>query len=104
MDHVATGDVFIGVEAIKYGLVDRLITSDEYISERIRHGARVLKLMNYHRPIGLWGFFGAPSPQHRMSSPSSVIGNGGLMDMIKNFAHRAEADVLARRADDGLRW
>ena len=100
MDHVATGDVFIGVEAIKYGLVDRLITSDEYISERIRHGARVLKLMNYHRPMGLWGFFGAPSPQHRMSSPS-VVGSG-LIDMFKNMVHRSVSVRGGRMMDNQL--
>ena len=60
---MATGDVFLGLQALKLGLVDRLITSDEYIAEKIRHGSRVLKLVNYHRqPAGLSGLF-APHPR-----------------------------------------
>lgn len=88
MDQVATGDVFLGVQAIKFGLVDRLITSDEYISERIRQGARVLKLINYHRPMGLVRFLGAPHLQHHMRI-SSVVGNDvGLIDVFNSFAQK----------------
>jgi len=95
MDQVATGDVFLGVQAIKLGLVDRLITSDEYISERMRHGARVMKLINYHRPMGLWSFFGGPSPQHRMNSYRAMVENGGLIDVFKNLVLRAASSFLA---------
>lgn len=95
MDQVASGDVFLGAQAIKFGLVDRLITSDEYISERILHGARVMKLINYHRPMGLWSFFGGPSPQHRMNSYCSMVENGGLIDMFKNLVLRAASSFLA---------
>ena len=58
MDRVATGDVFLGNQALELGLVDRIMTSDEYISERIRDGSRVLKLVNYQKqnPQGLFGF------------------------------------------------
>ena len=53
LDRVANGDVFLGVQALKLGLVDRLITSDEYIAERIQHGTRVLKLIIHRKPVGL---------------------------------------------------
>ena len=63
LDRVANGDVFLGVQALKLGLVDRLITSDEYIAERIQHGARVLKLVIHRRPVGLSSLLmGPPHP------------------------------------------
>lgn len=47
---IATGDVWLGYDAIEIGLVDRLITSDEYVLERIRDGAQVLKLVQMIKP------------------------------------------------------
>jgi len=66
LDRVANGDVFLGVQALKLGLVDRLITSDEYIAERIQHGTRVLKLVIHHRHAGLSSLFLGP-PHHSFS-------------------------------------
>jgi ClpP class serine protease len=62
IEEVSTGDVWLGVDAIKVGLIDRLVTSDEYISERVRHGARVLKLVKNERLH--FSFFG-PHPRSR---------------------------------------
>ena len=65
IDKIATGDVWLGCDAIKVGLVDRLITSDEYIGERIAEGARVLKLIKYDKRIHLPAFLSSsagPSP------------------------------------------
>ena len=52
MEKVCTGAVFLGNEACELGLVDRVCTSDEYISERIAAGDRVLRLLPY-RPFML---------------------------------------------------
>lgn len=65
IDSVATGDVWLASDAVKVGLVDRLITSDEYIGERIAEGARVLKLIKYDKRIHLPAFLSSsagPSP------------------------------------------
>ena len=65
IDSVATGDVWLASDAVKVGLVDRLITSDEYIGERIAQGARVLKLIKYDKRIHLPSFLSSsagPSP------------------------------------------
>jgi ClpP class serine protease len=48
-EKVTNGDVFLGKQALQYGLVDRLMTSDEYISERVQAGDRVLKLHKYDK-------------------------------------------------------
>lgn len=49
IDRVSTGEVFLGTKARELGLVDRVITSDEYVSERLAAGDRVLKLHKYDR-------------------------------------------------------
>lgn len=42
---VGTGEIFIGKGALEAGLIDKIITSDEYISSKVAKGARVLKLV-----------------------------------------------------------
>lgn len=49
IDKIATGRVWIGYEALEAGLVDRLISSDEYVEERISQGARILRLVSIAR-------------------------------------------------------
>jgi len=44
LDTIANGNVFLGQEALDLQLVDGVMTSDEYILERIRAGNRVLRL------------------------------------------------------------
>lgn len=48
-DDVTNGDIFLGKDAVKNGLVDQLMTSDEYITQKIEAGDRVLKLHKYDR-------------------------------------------------------
>lgn len=48
-DKVTSGDVFLAKHAIEYGLVDRIMSSDEYIFERIKAGDRVLRLHKYDK-------------------------------------------------------
>lgn len=55
IDDIATGKVWIGYDALEVGLIDRLVTSDEYIGERMQDGARILKLMKHHRRRSLLG-------------------------------------------------
>ena len=42
---VGTGEIFIGEGALKAGLIDKITTSDEYITSKVAAGARVLKLV-----------------------------------------------------------
>jgi ClpP class serine protease len=81
IDQVANGDVFLGIQAKKLGLVDRLITSDEYISERIKHGARVLKLIMYHRPVTLSSLLAGNPPSR---TPHVATGKTELLQALSN--------------------
>lgn len=49
IDAIATGDIWLGYEALSMGLVDRITTSDEYIGEKVSGGANVLKLVQLVR-------------------------------------------------------
>lgn len=51
IEEVGSGATWIALEAMKRGLVDRIITSDEYLSERINEGTRVFKLSKYEKPL-----------------------------------------------------
>ncbi|KAI2488673.1 peptidase [Fragilaria crotonensis] len=67
IEDIATGDVWLGYDALETGLVDRLVTSDEYIGERMKQGTQVLKLIRYKKSSFLFG--------PRSSSPDySVVG------------------------------
>ncbi|GFH55656.1 hypothetical protein CTEN210_12132 [Chaetoceros tenuissimus] len=46
---VTNGDIFLGLEGKKCGLVDEIMTSDDYINERVQAGDRVLRLHKYDR-------------------------------------------------------
>ncbi len=48
-EKVTNGDVFLGKHAVEYGLVDRIMTSDEYINERIHAGDRVIRMHKYDK-------------------------------------------------------
>ncbi|KAL7531874.1 hypothetical protein ACHAXR_005136 [Thalassiosira sp. AJA248-18] len=50
IEKVCTGSVFLGKEARELGLVDRVVTSDEYVAERIAAGDRVIRLIPYKGP------------------------------------------------------
>ena len=48
-EKVTSGDVFLAKHAIEYGLVDRIMSSDEYIAERVEAGDRVLRIHKYDK-------------------------------------------------------
>jgi len=73
IEELATGKIWFGTDALEVGLVDRLISSDEYIGERMRSGARVLKLIKNTRKRSLFG--GNQSPRTGIDNrmQSSII-------------------------------
>ena len=50
IEELASGNIWLGYDAMEIGLIDRLTTSDEYIGERLSEGARVLKLVKLNPP------------------------------------------------------
>jgi len=70
-----SGAYWLGKKAHELGLVDRLVTSDEYIDEKIRNGDRVLKLTKHKQEEekGILSFLLSilPSPPEEEQSQSS---------------------------------
>ena len=52
IDDVANGDVYFGDEAMQLSLIDRIVTSEEYLLERVQAGDRVMKLHRAHQFTG----------------------------------------------------
>lgn len=73
IDEIATGDIWLGYDAYDVGLVDRIITSDEYIGEKMRNNYTVLKLKKFERPK--LPLFGSPlsSGLLRLMQPNSQL-------------------------------
>lgn len=55
IDVIATGDIWLGTDALNVGLIDKILTSDEYIGDKIQNGEKVLKLIRYQRPRFVFG-------------------------------------------------
>lgn len=81
-DAITNGNYWTGTSALKLGLVDRLITSDEYIDERVRAGDRVLKLLKCKKDGWLDGWLtglGASSDMNfQGSSWISILGSNAM--------------------------
>jgi len=108
-DKVTSGDVFLGKHAIEYGLVDRIMTSDEYISERINAGDRVLRLHKYDakrsvrfspldllmlKSNGLLGKYNLRSTFRFMKGVAKFCSAVGLMQLVETkYRHSPLSDL-----------
>ena len=83
IDDIATGDVWLGYDALEKGLIDRIVTSDEYIFERIKSGARVLKLCKLVRQ----GLFSRPSTAGATQTAvkRTPLGQLSLLSLLEDF-------------------
>ena len=85
---ISEGGVFLGKDAIQLGLVDRLITSDEYIGEKIRNGDRVLRLHKYDkRKHGI------------MLSPADLLLRQGF---VKRFSSERLFRIMAKISSEAM--
>jgi ClpP class serine protease len=61
IEKVSTGDIWLGREAVELGLADRIMSSQEYIANRIQQGDIVLQLKSYQREPPFAAFFRSSS-------------------------------------------
>ena len=52
IEDVANGDIYFGDKAMELSLIDRIVTSEEYLMERVQAGDRVMKLHRAHQFAG----------------------------------------------------
>jgi serine protease SohB len=94
-DAITNGNYWTGTSALKLGLVDRLITSDEYVDERVRAGDRVLKLLKCKKDGWVEGWLqmlGAGSDmKFQRSSLISILGS----DAVNSEMSIAQRSLLA---------
>ena len=95
IDEIATGDVWLGYQALEKGLVDRLVTSDEYLGERMQQGTRVLKLIRYKKPHLL--LFG---PARSDYSVASLVGSvaAELKHLLLGSVEEQQSDSIHTRS------
>lgn len=102
IEEIATGDVWLGYDALDRGLVDRLVTSDEYIGELLSNGSRILKLMHVVRPK--YPLFGPPTATTSVKShsPSGMGRNVGisLLSDFRKLVERATGVLVDCLAED----
>ena len=91
IDKVATGKIWLGASAMEVGLIDHIVTSDEYIGHRIQSGAMLLKLIKNTRRRTL---FGGPHPRGGFEGRIKT----SLLEPIKHHTKRALMN-LAERID-----
>ena len=80
IDKIATGDVWLALDALENGLVDGIITSDEYIRGKILKGEKVLKLIRCQRPRFVFGPSHLPGVLHQsLRSMLGVVQDFGVL-------------------------
>jgi serine protease SohB len=97
INEIATGDIWLGYDALDLGLIDRIVTSDEYLGERIRGGARLVKLLKIVRGRSIFS-----KPQTEVLSqlnPQDLRRNRSLFDIIstvRSFLDNAQNSALGQ--------
>jgi ClpP class serine protease len=87
IEKLATGKIWLGYDALAVGLIDRIVTSDAYIGERIQNGARLLKLLKNPRRRSL---FGSHSRAH-IGAEGRLVHS--LLSPLKDYALQALQDL-----------
>ena len=103
MKKVGTGDVFLGSGALDVGLVDQILTSDEYITNKLAQGARVLKLVKNRKarfPFGsnFDNYDTTLEDRLRLSVSTLVWGMGRSMSRWLGFGSQVSSSTVLRQA------
>ena len=92
---IATGDTWLGYDALENGLVDRIITSDEYIGEKIRNDVKVLRLLRFSKTRFV---FGMPPPAGLPTSFRALV---ETMSEFRTILKKINALLHEVSIDDG---
>ena len=95
IDEIATGDIWLGYDALELGLIDRVVTSDEYLGERIRNGARILKLLKIMRGRSI---FSKPQTEvlSQLNTRHDLRRNRSLFDFISTFLDNTQNSAIEK--------
>ena len=98
LSEVMEGECFLGNYAQELGLVDRTITSDAYIAERVLAGDKVLRLRRYDKPKAFGGL-------NLPLSPLDLLLSGGASeDLFGRLKSKVRASLSAFNAADAIKF
>jgi len=98
LSEVMEGECFLGQYAQELGLVDRTITSDAYIAERVQAGDKVLRLRRYDKPKAFGGL-------NLPLSPLDLLLSGGASeDLFGRLKSKVRASVSAANFADAAKF
>jgi serine protease SohB len=104
IEEIATGDSWLGYDALELGLIDKVLTSDEYIGERIRNGSRVLKLYRIVYGRGIFPRLTATLTSALDSDPkpnfSALLSVFPLLSEFNAFLGRLQEAIASLLAED----
>lgn len=101
IDQIATGDVWLASDAVEIGMVDGILTSDEYIRGKIVNGGRVLKLVKCQRPrfgFGPHPQFGGVFHQTLRSVSDTIRDFGSILKKANALLEDQQSQVVSARA------
>ena len=97
LSSVMEGESFLGNYAQELGLVDRTITSDAYIAERVLAGDKVLRLRRYDKPKTFGGL-------NLPLSPLDLLLSGGASeDLFGRLKSKVRASLSAVNVADTVK-
>ena len=99
LSEVMEGECFLGQYAQELGLVDRTITSDAYIAERVQAGDKVLRLRRYDKPKAFGGLNLPLSPLDLLLS-----GGGASEDLFGKLKSKVRASMSSVDLGDGAKF
>jgi len=91
IEEVANGNIFFGDNAMELSLIDRIVTSEEYLLERIQAGDRVMKLHRAHQFVGRRKLFHPLDFLREKSSPLRTAWGKWLRSDAESLLTRAVA-------------
>ena len=94
LSEVMEGECFLAEYAQELGLVDRTITSDAYIGERVMAGDKVLRLRRYDKPKAFGGLNLPLSPL------DLLLSSGASEDLFGRLKAKVRASMSAINGAD----
>jgi serine protease SohB len=98
LSEVMEGECFLGQYAQELGLVDRTITSDAYIAERVQAGDKVLRLRRYDKPRAFGGLTLPLSPL------DLLLSGGASEDLFGKLKSKVRASISSVDLGDGAKF